>query len=133
MENAHHVRVHVSRSLVAAAAVLVALTGAPACGSSGAATSSGAPRSASTTKPAHDLRIDSELEAYVTDEWNKAFADPVDANYRPGVTVDTVHCVKVPDTTKSFCTVQPSEGDANRFGYLVSADGTSTERTDGGG
>jgi hypothetical protein len=126
------------RKLIVAFAFAAALAAASACGGSeGSADAGGSTASSSssssTTKPAHDLRIVTELEQYVTDEWNKAYADPAGANYAAGVTVKSVKCVPVTGTTVSNCTITPSKGEAKKFGYIVADDGSSTERTEAGG
>ncbi|MDP9219176.1 MAG: hypothetical protein M3P23_01385 [Actinomycetota bacterium] len=123
------------RKLIVAFAFTATLAAASACGGSeGSADASGSTTSSSssssTTKPAHDLRIVTELEQYVTDEWNKAYADPAGANYAAGVTVKSVKCVPATGTTVSNCTITPSKGAAKRFGYIVADDGSSTERTE---
>ena len=123
------------RRIIAAVTFAAALAAASACGGSeGSADASGSTASSasssSTPKPAHDLRIVAELEQYVTDEWNQAYADPAGANYAAGVTVKSVKCVPVTGTTLSNCTITPSKGEAKKFGYIVADDGSSTERTE---
>jgi hypothetical protein len=116
-----------------------ALTGAVSCGGSSGGNQANAGPSTSqtstaTSSPAHgDLRQVAELEKYVTAEWNKAFADPADANSAPGVTVKSVKCVQLTGTTRSNCTVTPTKGEVKTWGYLVTKDGQSAERTEGGG
>jgi hypothetical protein len=113
-----------------------ALSGAVSCGgSSGGSQANAAPSTtsqhstATSSEPGHgDLRKVEELEQYVEDQWNKAFADPTDANYAEGVKVKTVKCVPKKGTTRSDCTVTPTKGDAKTFTYLVSEDGQSAER-----
>lgn len=122
--------------LIVSAAVVVLLGAATACGDSGGGGGGGASpasTSSTSTKPAHDLRVNAELEQYVTDEWNKNFADPADANYAAGVTVKSVQCVPQTGTTTSVCTITPSSGVAKKFGYIVAEDGTSAERSEAPG
>lgn len=120
-------------------AAITTLTGAVSCGgSSGTDQANAGPStsrtSSATSSPAHgDLRQVAELEKYVTAEWNKAFADPTDANSAPGVTVKSVMCVQRTGTTRSDCTVTPTKGEAKTWGYLVAGDGQSAERAESGG
>jgi hypothetical protein len=99
-----------------------------ACGGSDPSTKAGAAATPSHTKPAQDLRMNSELEKYVTDEWNHNVADPADANYAAGVTVTKVTCVPQSGTTSSTCVIAFSSGAPKKFDYLVAADGGSAER-----
>jgi hypothetical protein len=125
---------HARHALALAAVSVLALS--TACGGSDEspqATKASPATRAAPTKPAHDLRIVAELEQYVTDEWNKAFADPADANYVAGVAVKSVKCVPQTGTTLSVCTITPSKGVAKRFGYIVADDGSSTERAEAPG
>jgi hypothetical protein len=103
--------------------------GLAACG--GSNESGGAAATApSSTKPAHDLRINSELEKRVTDDWAKALADPADANYAEGVTVTHVQCTPQAGTSRSTCRIALSNGQSKKFDYIVAGDGTSLERAE---
>jgi hypothetical protein len=122
------------KSLFLAPFIVAVLALASACGGSGKSSNAAASApSPSATKPAHDLRITSELEKYVTDEWNKNFSDPAGANYARGVTVTKVLCVPEAETTRSRCTVTPSKGEPKPWWYIVAEDGGSTERAEGSG
>ena len=94
-------------------------------GSSGGATV--AALSPSSTKPAHDYRNIPELEQFVTNEFNKAYADPTDAKYLPGVTVKSVLCAQEAGTSAYTCKVTPSKGPGMNWNYIVAADGDSVE------
>jgi hypothetical protein len=117
-------------------AAATALSGAVSCGGSSSNSQADSARStmsqnssATPSTPAHgDLRKLEELEQYVADQWNKAFADPADANYAEGVKVKTVKCVPKTGTTRSDCTVTPTKGDVKTWTYLVAEDGQSAER-----
>lgn len=106
-----------------------ALTLAVGCGGSDQSSNSVA-STPSKTKPAHDLRNNSELEKRVTDDWNKALADPADPNYAQGVTVKQVHCTVQTGTSRSTCVIDLSTGPSKKFDYIVAADGTSLERAE---
>jgi hypothetical protein len=112
-------------------AVFALALGLAAC--SGSDKSKGAAATTpSPTKPAHDLRVNSELEKFVTDEWNHNFSDKANANYQEGVTVAKVTCVPETGTTVSDCAVTSSAGATKRWRYLVTPDGGSAERTEPG-
>jgi hypothetical protein len=113
-------------------AVAVA-TLAVACGGSDTTTKAPGTPSASHTKPAHDLRINSELEKYVTDEWNRSVSDPADANFAAGVKVTKVTCVPETGTAMSTCVIDFSAGPPKKFGYIVAGEGTSAERAEAAG
>jgi hypothetical protein len=106
---------------------------AVACGGSDTTTKAVSASTPSHPKPAHDLRINSELEKYVTDEWSHNVADPADANYAAGVTVTKVTCVPQTGTTRSTCVIAFSTGAPKKFDYVVAEDGGSTERALGQG
>ena len=106
---------------------------AVACGGSDTTSNAAATPTPSHTKPAHDLRINSQLEKYVTDEWNHNIASPGDANYTAGVTVTKVTCVPQTGTTISSCFITFSGGPPRKQNYTVAEDGGSAERSDNGG
>jgi hypothetical protein len=103
---------------------------AVACAGSDATSKAVTASTPTRTKPAHDLRINSELEKYVTTEWSHNIADPADANYAAGVTVTKVTCVPHAGTALSSCVVALSAGTPKRFDYLVADDGASAERAE---
>ncbi|MFL6100295.1 MAG: hypothetical protein ACJ71T_10110 [Actinomycetales bacterium] len=118
-----------ARRLLLAPVAVGALALAVGCGGSDKP-SAAAASTPSKTKPAHDLRINSELEKYVTDDWNKMLADSTGANYAQGVTVTKVRCIPSTGTSVSNCTIALSSGQSKRFGYIVAGDGTSVERAE---
>jgi hypothetical protein len=111
-------------------AVVGVMAFAVGCGGSDQTTKAAGTPSPSHTKPAHDLRINSELEKYVTDEWNHNVSDPGDANFTAGVTVTKVTCVPQTGTTRSTCVITFSAGPTKKFDYIVAGEGTSAERTE---
>ena len=114
----------IHQRLLFAVALVGPLAGTVACsGSAGAA----APPASTSTKPAHDYRQLPQLEQFVTDEFNAAYADPADVKYAPGVTVKSVKCVQQPGTSAYDCVVTPSTGQGISWPYVVAADGGSVE------
>jgi hypothetical protein len=118
-------RTHRPWSAAVLAGALVA--GLAACGGSDKTAGAGTP---SPSKPARDLRVNSQLEKYVTEEWNHNVADPADANYAAGVTVTKVACVPQTGTTRSTCVITFSAGAPKKFDYIVAGEGTSAERSE---